>query len=161
MVLESLGQPVRLEKKPKELFFLTFSYSIIAILLSIWVFPQYAGLTMVFFSVMAAIPMMIKMIIPDGCGADRGDRVAVRRGQGAAAQAGQAAAGSVQSLHHLRLVGLPFFFGCVVFFFAFDDFKLFSSCVFAHCSAVCDGFGLCLDKAAASNYPAYFITLWN
>ena len=63
MVLESLGQPVRLEKKPSELFFLTFSYCIIAILLSIWVFPQYAGLTMVFFTVMAAIPMMMKMIM--------------------------------------------------------------------------------------------------
>jgi len=63
MVLESLGHPVRLEKKPSELFFLTFSYCIIAILLSIWVFPQYAGLTMVFFTVMAAIPMMLKMIM--------------------------------------------------------------------------------------------------
>ena len=63
MVPESLGQPVRLEKKPSELFFLTFSYCIIAILLSIWVFPQYAGLTMVFFTVMAAIPMMMKMIM--------------------------------------------------------------------------------------------------
>ena len=63
MVLESLGQPVRLEKKPSELFFLTFSYCVIAILLSIWVFPQYAGLTMVFFTVMAAIPMMMKMIM--------------------------------------------------------------------------------------------------
>jgi len=63
MVLESLGQPFRLEKKPSELFFLTFSYCIIAILLSIWVFPQYAGLTMVFFTVMAAIPMMMKMIM--------------------------------------------------------------------------------------------------
>ena len=63
MVLESLGRPVRLEKKPSELFFLTFSYCVIAILLSIWVFPQYAGLTMVFFTVMAAIPMMLKMIM--------------------------------------------------------------------------------------------------
>ncbi len=63
MVLESLGQPFRLEKRPSELFFLTFSYCIIAILLSIWVFPQYAGLTMVFFTVMAAIPMMMKMIM--------------------------------------------------------------------------------------------------
>ena len=63
MVLESLGHPVRLEKKPSELFFLTFSYCVIAILLSIWVFPQYAGLTMVFFTVMAAIPIMINIIM--------------------------------------------------------------------------------------------------
>ena len=63
MVLESLGQPRYLQKNPKELFFLSFSYTAIAILLSIWIFPEYGGLTMVFFSVMATIPLMLKMIL--------------------------------------------------------------------------------------------------
>ena len=63
MVLESLGHPIRLERKPQEMFLLAFAYTSIAILLSMWVFPEYAGLTMVFFTVMAAIPLMIKMIV--------------------------------------------------------------------------------------------------
>tara|TARA_Y100000034_G_C6862267_1_gene392571 strand:- start:447 stop:1295 length:849 start_codon:yes stop_codon:yes gene_type:complete len=63
MVLESLVQPGLAEKKPHEMFVVAFAYTAIAILLSIWVFPAHAGLTMVFFTVMAAIPMMVKLIM--------------------------------------------------------------------------------------------------
>jgi len=63
MVLEALGNPSYLQKNPKELFILSFSYTAIAVLLSLWIFPEYAGLTMVFFSVMATIPLMLKMIL--------------------------------------------------------------------------------------------------
>ena len=50
MVLESLGQPNYLQKNPKELFFLSFSYTAIAILLSIWIFPNMVVLPWYFFS---------------------------------------------------------------------------------------------------------------
>ena len=62
MVLEALGQPNYLQKN-LENYSLSFSYTVIAILLSIWIFPEYGGLTMVFFSVMATIPLMLKMIL--------------------------------------------------------------------------------------------------
>jgi uncharacterized membrane protein SpoIIM required for sporulation len=45
------------------MFIVAFAYTTIAILLSLWVFAEYAGLTMVFFTVMAAIPLMIKLIV--------------------------------------------------------------------------------------------------
>tara|TARA_Y100000034_G_scaffold109221_1_gene140283 strand:+ start:14233 stop:15081 length:849 start_codon:yes stop_codon:yes gene_type:complete len=63
MVLESLIGSEYAEKKPSEMFIVAFAYTTIAILLSLWVFAEYAGLTMVFFTVMAAIPLMIKLIV--------------------------------------------------------------------------------------------------
>jgi uncharacterized membrane protein SpoIIM required for sporulation len=63
MVLESLTGAEYAEKKPAEMFIVAFAYTTIAILLSLWVFAEYAGLTMVFFTVMAAIPLMIKLIV--------------------------------------------------------------------------------------------------
>ena len=63
MVLESLMSAEYAEKKPAEMFIVAFAYTTIAILLSLWVFAEYAGLTMVFFTVMAAIPLMIKLIV--------------------------------------------------------------------------------------------------
>ncbi|MBT5274811.1 hypothetical protein HOH11_02410 [Candidatus Woesearchaeota archaeon] len=63
MVLESLIGSEYAEKKPSEMFIVAFAYTTIAILLSLWVFAEYAGLTMVFFTVMAAIPLMIKIIV--------------------------------------------------------------------------------------------------
>jgi uncharacterized membrane protein SpoIIM required for sporulation len=63
MVLESLTGAEYAEKRPAEMFIVAFAYTTIAILLSLWVFAEYAGLTMVFFTVMAAIPLMIKLIV--------------------------------------------------------------------------------------------------
>ena len=63
MVLESLTGAEYAEKRPAEMFIVAFAYTTIAILLSLWVFAEYAGLTMVFFTVMAAIPLMIKVIV--------------------------------------------------------------------------------------------------
>jgi len=63
MVLESLIGSEYAEKRPSEMFIVAFAYTTIAILLSIWVFAEYAGLTMVFFTVMAAIPLMLKVIL--------------------------------------------------------------------------------------------------
>ncbi|HJO02326.1 MAG TPA: hypothetical protein QF458_05400, partial [Candidatus Woesearchaeota archaeon] len=58
MVLESLLNPLKAEKKPWEMFFIGFFYSSIAILLSLWIFKEEASLVMVFFTVMACIPIV-------------------------------------------------------------------------------------------------------
>ncbi len=62
MVLESIISPFKAEKRPWELFFVGIAYTSIAILLSLWVFNQYASLVMVFLTVMAAIPLVFSTI---------------------------------------------------------------------------------------------------
>lgn len=62
MVLESLLNPLSAEKKPWEMFFVGFAYSSIAILLALWIFRDQASMVMVFFIVMAAIPIMYNVI---------------------------------------------------------------------------------------------------
>src|SRR3989338_7417376 len=58
MVIESLINPFKAEKKPWELFFIGFFYCSIAIFLALWVFQSYASLVMVFLTVSAATPLM-------------------------------------------------------------------------------------------------------
>lgn len=58
MVLESLINPLKAEKKPWEMFFIGFVYSSIAILLSLWIFKDQSSLVMVFLIVMACIPIV-------------------------------------------------------------------------------------------------------
>ncbi|MFH0867787.1 MAG: stage II sporulation protein M [Candidatus Woesearchaeota archaeon] len=58
MVLESLLNPLSAEKKPWEMFFIGFLYSSIAILLSLWIFKDQSSMIMVFFTVMACIPIV-------------------------------------------------------------------------------------------------------
>ena len=58
MVLESLINPLKAEKKPWEMFFLGAAYSSVAILLSLWIFKDEASLVMVFLTVMACIPIV-------------------------------------------------------------------------------------------------------
>lgn len=58
MVLESLLNPLRAEKKPWEMFFLGLGYSSIAILMSLWIFKDQASLVMVFLTVMACVPIV-------------------------------------------------------------------------------------------------------
>ena len=58
MVLESLLNPLKAEKKPWEMFFLGFIYSSVAIILSLWIFKDQASLIMVFFTVMACLPIV-------------------------------------------------------------------------------------------------------
>jgi uncharacterized membrane protein SpoIIM required for sporulation len=62
MVLESLI-PVRLaEKKPIEMLPLAFLYSSLAIFIALWIFPNHASLTTVFFTVMALLPLMVSLM---------------------------------------------------------------------------------------------------
>lgn len=58
MVLESLINPLKAEKKPWEMFFLGAAYSSVAVLLSLWIFRDQSSLVMVFFTVMACIPIV-------------------------------------------------------------------------------------------------------
>ena len=58
MVLESLLNPLKAEKRPWEMFFLGFVYSSVAILLSLWIFKDHASLIMVFLTVMACVPIV-------------------------------------------------------------------------------------------------------
>jgi len=58
MVLESLLNPLKAEKKPWEMFFVGFFYSSIAVLLSLWIFRAEASLVMVFLTVLASVPIV-------------------------------------------------------------------------------------------------------
>ncbi|MBU90728.1 hypothetical protein CMO94_04250 [Candidatus Woesearchaeota archaeon] len=58
MVLESLLNPLKAEKRPWEMFFLGFVYSSIAVMLSLWIFKDQASLIMVFLTVMACLPIV-------------------------------------------------------------------------------------------------------
>ncbi|UCD03899.1 MAG: stage II sporulation protein M [Candidatus Woesearchaeota archaeon] len=62
MVLESLTSAKMAEKRPIELLPLGFLFGSIAIFLSLWVFPSNSSLAMVFFTVMAALPLMMHVI---------------------------------------------------------------------------------------------------
>ncbi|MBI2654687.1 stage II sporulation protein M [Candidatus Woesearchaeota archaeon] len=57
MVVESLLNPFKAEKKPWKMFFLGFLYTSIGILLSLWIFRSEASLIMVFMITMAALPI--------------------------------------------------------------------------------------------------------
>ena len=58
MVLESLLQPMKAEKKPYLGFLLGLFYATLAIFLSLWVFRIYSSLIMVFLTTMAALPLI-------------------------------------------------------------------------------------------------------
>lgn len=62
MVLESLINPIKAEKKPWELFFIGLVYSSVAVLLSFWIFYEHASLVMVFLTTMACIPLIYNVI---------------------------------------------------------------------------------------------------
>lgn len=58
MVLEHLISPTKAENSPWKMFFIGIFYSTIAIFLSVWVFNGYAGLVMVFLTVLACLPII-------------------------------------------------------------------------------------------------------
>jgi hypothetical protein len=62
MVLESLINPFKAEKKPWEMFFIGILYNSIAIVLSLWVFESQASLVMVFLTVLACVPLVYSTI---------------------------------------------------------------------------------------------------
>jgi len=62
MVLESLINPWKAEKKPWELFFIGGIYSSVALFLSLLVFEEYASLVMIFLTALAAVPLLYRTI---------------------------------------------------------------------------------------------------
>jgi len=62
MVVESLMNPLKAERRPWELFFLGVFYSSLALFLSLWIFEEYAGLVMVFLAVMACLPLIYHLL---------------------------------------------------------------------------------------------------
>lgn len=63
MVLESIINPFKAERKPAELFLIGALYTTIALFLSIWIFEDYASLVMVFLIVVACIPLFYSTLI--------------------------------------------------------------------------------------------------
>lgn len=57
MVVESLLNPFKAEKKPWEMFFLGMLYTSIGIFISLWIFKSEASLVMVFMITMASLPI--------------------------------------------------------------------------------------------------------
>ena len=62
MVLESLVDAVKAEKKPGEMIIIGFVYAVIGTLLGIWVFKQYSSMVSVFLVTMASIPLVYSTI---------------------------------------------------------------------------------------------------
>ena len=62
MVLESLVDAVKAERKPGEMIFIGFVYAIVGTLLGLWVFKQYSSLVSVFLVTMASIPLVYSTI---------------------------------------------------------------------------------------------------
>lgn len=62
MVLESLINPFRAERKPWEMFFMGFLYSSVGIFLSLVIFRDQSSLVMVFLTVMACVPIIYNTI---------------------------------------------------------------------------------------------------
>ena len=63
MVLESLINPFKAERTPFELFFIGALYTSVALLLSVWIFKDYASLVMVFLTAVACIPLFYSTMI--------------------------------------------------------------------------------------------------
>lgn len=58
MVLEALINPISAEKKPWNLFIIGFVYSILAVFISRWIFPEYAGIVTITLIVIAFVPLL-------------------------------------------------------------------------------------------------------
>lgn len=65
MVLESLINSIKAEKKPVELLLLGFIYVIVAAILSLWIFPSQASMVFVFLTTLATIPILYGIIVDE------------------------------------------------------------------------------------------------
>ncbi len=62
MVLESIINPLKAEKKPVTMFFIGAIYSSVALFLGLWIFRDYASLVIIFLTVLACTPLMYNTI---------------------------------------------------------------------------------------------------
>jgi stage II sporulation protein M len=65
MVLESLLNPKKAEKKPWDLFFLGVVYATVAFLLSYWVFREYVSIVMVTLTAICSVPLIYNTILTE------------------------------------------------------------------------------------------------
>jgi len=63
MVLESILNPFKAERRPWFVLTLGFFYGIIALFLALWIFEDHASLVMVFLAVMASVPLIYNLMI--------------------------------------------------------------------------------------------------
>ena len=62
MVLESLTNPREAERHSAYMILYGFAFALTAIILSLWIFREYASLVMVFLTVMGCLPLMAKTL---------------------------------------------------------------------------------------------------
>ena len=62
MVLETLSNAYEAEKNPKKIFVHGFIYGLIGLLLALWTFPAYASIVAIFFTSIAAVPLLYAII---------------------------------------------------------------------------------------------------
>ncbi|MDO8480185.1 MAG: stage II sporulation protein M [Nanoarchaeota archaeon] len=58
MVIESLLYPTKAERRPWKMFFVGILYNTIAVFLALWIFNKQASFAAVFFTVLAAVPLI-------------------------------------------------------------------------------------------------------
>ncbi|MFH0798425.1 MAG: stage II sporulation protein M, partial [Candidatus Woesearchaeota archaeon] len=62
MVLESLINPLKAERKPVHMLFFGALYASVAVFLSLWIFKEEASMIVVFLTVLATVPLMYRTI---------------------------------------------------------------------------------------------------
>lgn len=62
MVLESIVTPSRMEKTPKGMLYVGFTYATVGLLLAYWIFGSYSSLTAVFITSMPLVVVMYKVL---------------------------------------------------------------------------------------------------
>lgn len=62
MVLESIVTPSKMEKTPKGMLFVGFTYSTVGLLLAYWIFGSYSSLSSVFITSMPLVVIMYKVL---------------------------------------------------------------------------------------------------
>lgn len=62
MVLESILNPTKAERKPWDLFLMGIIYATIGALLAWWIFKEWSSMVMVFLTAMASIPLMYRTL---------------------------------------------------------------------------------------------------
>lgn len=62
MVFESLINPIKAKKRPWEMIFIGVVYSSVAVILSLFIFREYASLVIIFLTVLASVPLMYTAI---------------------------------------------------------------------------------------------------
>ncbi len=63
MVLESIISPLSVRKRPENAFFLGMIYTIVAVILAYFIFPDNPSISIIFLTTFAALPLLIDVLI--------------------------------------------------------------------------------------------------